>query len=83
MSQILSFAFARREVLREKGRDSGEVIWVQAFTQMESSGGHHDPESMDAKSRESRNEKWIPKICLISLSLFFFLIWAKSLNADP
>lgn len=67
MSQSLSFALARREVLREEGRDLGEVIWVQAFTQIESSRGQHNRGSMDAKSRDRRNEKWIPKICLISL----------------
>lgn len=67
MSQSLSFAFARREVSWEEGRDLGEVVWVQAFTQVESSRGPSDPGSMDVNSRDRRNEIWIPKICLICL----------------
>ena len=49
------------------GKGLSEVIWVQTFAQMESSRGQRAPGSLDAESRKRRNEKWIPKIPLISI----------------
>lgn len=58
-----------------ESRDSGKVIPVLAFTQMDSSRGQGDPGSMDTKDRERRKgkEKWILKICLTFLFLFVFV----------